>query len=171
MAYQQQNTWWLSGPKNPQGGGCGGACGESGMGGLGQAGSTGICADGTPSSVVATQGSCNDGSLPICANGQVWAGYCTPTPGVLGTQCPAGATSCTGTGESVAVVVNRPVILLGDFRLGNIPVFDSNMSPSDLNFYHSTYYSAVAIICVAYAVTSILGNRRKIKIQNRRNRL
>jgi hypothetical protein len=90
MAYQQQNTWWLSGPKNPQGGGCGGACGETGMGGLGQAGSPGVCDDGTPSSVVAAQGSCNDGTLPVCANGQVWAGYCTPTPGVLGTNCPAG---------------------------------------------------------------------------------
>jgi hypothetical protein len=87
---------------------------------------------------------------------------------VTATMCPAGVTSCTGTGESVAVVVNRPVVLIGNLRIGQIPIYNSAMTPPSLEFYHNTYYAAVGVICAAYITTSILSGRRKVKTQNQR---
>jgi hypothetical protein len=87
---------------------------------------------------------------------------------VTATMCPAGVTSCTGTGESVAVVVNRPVILIGNIRIGNIPIYVSSMNPPSLEFYHNTYYAAVGVICAAYIATSILSNRRKLRLRTQR---
>ncbi|KKW14658.1 MAG: Lung surfactant protein A [Candidatus Jorgensenbacteria bacterium GW2011_GWB1_50_10] len=87
---------------------------------------------------------------------------------VTATRCPAGVTSCAGTGESVVVVVNRPIINTPNFKLGQMPIYVSSMNPPSLNFYHETFYSAVAIICTVYTVTSILSNQKKMKLQQRR---
>ena len=101
---------------------------------------------------------------------------------VTATMCPAGVTSCTGTGESIAAVANRPIILFDvptlnfsnwkwnqtSIRIGQIPIYVSSMTPPSLEFYHNTFYGAVGVICAAYIATSILSGRRKMKTQNQR---
>ena len=78
---------------------------------------------------------------------------------VTATMCPPGVTSCSGMGEHMDVIVNRPVIP-GVYIL-TIPVYWSRMSPPYLSFYHDLAYGAIIIITITWTTLGILGARRK----------
>ena len=85
------------------------------------------------------------------------------------TICPTGATSCTGTSESVAVVVNRP--LIPGFYFFTIPVYDSAWNPPSLLFYHNVSFTAMFIVCALWTTLNILDKRRKINAPQVQRRL
>jgi len=91
---------------------------------------------------------------------------------VTANMCPAGATSCTGVGERMDVIVNRPIINTPFFRFSSIPVYWTRLSGTWIGayllLYHQLYSIAIAILIATWTTLSTLDVRRKLAAQPQR---
>lgn len=80
------------------------------------------------------------------------------------TRCISNATSCTGMGERVDVVVNHPIIPYTSWP--TIPTFDTAYSGTwvgaDFGFYHAVYFTSATVIIASWTALRLVDVHLKL---------